>query len=802
MLTTYEVDGVLGYDLGKIVGSTNKPFTVKVEPGAFDITDWRALRATYGDSYVKVQRGNGDRIALVMRTWRPREEAERQTCVAYIEPKRKSEADVKKLLDEAEAAMDRLETMEDAELEIVWRRRNELHKESKFKMRQLINMECTRRYGCGMRPVEIRIPYNDKLDGAKIKATIVAQIRRQDIPEFIREWQVANVKIVTEGRRNIGDILTNVHKPTSIGRTCVCEEVQKQWPGLPMTNGHIAFIGRDVAANKVLSVCAMNIPRPTWFDMFCMWERVREQMPDAWKMDKKAWKQELFKAMKKGSGKMQESTEIPNTKEVFQMRKKMKGLVVGPVDKNNGELWGMCPVLYGKALRNMYSTTGGYDVVYPAKMSAYRKRRYSVEELPAQIMREKPLPKNQRGGEKDMIELFKRIYKRRGWDRYAKFNTKGGFNIPYVLLKAKNMTDKETRRAKIGKVRPIAPGTKHPMRKLMHYVGRAWSFVTARMQGEHFVLSKTKEAVDFLKEAERKIAPQGKMRAVILDIEGCYPNMPKETIRFAMRKIVQECRAQGYEGVSVPKYSDTRTCAWCSKRTTNQMIPFEVMLDVMEFSLDFAIVKMPDGRLRRQREGIPMGDPLSPGMTIATCAWMEKEWMQQLDARDKQRFVAKRFMDDILMIYAENDEWDYEKFEEDFRRSECYQEPLKLEEGTGGTFLETRFTIERNGFRYKLKNDNENGKAKIWRYQHFHSYSSFAQKRATLTACLKKVNLMASDRDSLRESALAKVGEFKKLGYPLGVLRKACALMGFVTGQGVWITVRDTIRQEDGEPST
>ena len=60
---------------------------------------------------------------------------------------------------------------------------------------------------------------------------------------------------------------------------------------------------------------------------------------------------------------------------------------------------------------------------------------------------------------------------------------------------------------------------------------------------------------------------------------------------------------------------------------------------------------------------------------------------------------------------------------------------------------------------------------------------------------------MASDRDSLRESALAKVGEFKKLGYPLGVLRKACALMGFVTGQGVWITVRDTIRQEDGEPS-
>ena len=34
---------------------------------------------------------------------------------------------------------------------------------------------------------------------------------------------------------------------------------------------------------------------------------------------------------------------------------------------------------------------------------------------------------------------------------------------------------------------------------------------------------------------------------------------------------------------------------------------------------------MPDGHLKRQIAGIPMGDALSPGMAIGTCAWMEKE---------------------------------------------------------------------------------------------------------------------------------------------------------------------------------
>ena len=166
---------------------------------------------------------------------------------------------------------------------------------------------------------------------------------------------------------------------------------------------------------------------------------------------------------------------------------------------------------------------------------------------------------------------------------------------------------------------------------------------------------------------------------------------------------------------------------------------------------------------------------------------------QTLSDECKRNFMARRYMDDILMVYAKVALWDHEKFMEDFRRSECYQAPLHLEPGTAGTFLETRYRVEANQFVFRLKNDNEDGQGRVWRYQHFDSHSPFMQKRATLTACLKKVHQMASDPDELYRSALDKCAEFSRLGYPHGVLRNACSYLGASTGEGRWITVRNAL---------
>jgi len=140
------------------------------------------------------------------------------------------------------------------------------------------------------------------------------------------------------------------------------------------------------------------------------------------------------------------------------------------------------------------------------------------------------------------------------------------------------------------------------------------------MPGEHFIIPSTRDVPGFLQEVMHDFAGQ-EIESKVLDIEGCYPNMPKEAIRFAMRAIVEEAKGQGHAGVSVPTRGKTRKCTWKEvKDGPYKWLDFKTMLTVLDFSLDQAIFRRKDGRLIRQALGIPMGDALSPAMTIGTCA--------------------------------------------------------------------------------------------------------------------------------------------------------------------------------------
>ena len=369
--------------------------------------------------------------------------------------------------------------------------------------------------------------------------------------------------------------------------------------------------------------------------------------------------------------------------------------------------------------------------------------------------------------------------------------------MPYALFKAKNVTDPTVRQEKWAKARPIAPGTKHPMRRLLHLVGRAWYWLAKRDEcGDSFVCENSQDVPRFLEQASRMISQQGPVAYTIKDIEGCFPSMPKDAIRMAMRDhVARIMRSSGQKGVSVPRYSDNSPCEWRRRKDDRRYIwiPFDVMIDVMEFALDHAIVQMPDGSLRRQKEGIPMGDSLSPAMTIITCAWMEDEWLQSISDADKARFTARRFMDDVLMVYAKADDWDHDAFIRDFVRSECYWPPLKLEDAKEATFLETTFDLRPDGrLEYWLKNDNARER-RVWRYQHYRSHAPFAQKRALIISSLRKVHKMASDRRRLYTSALDKLREFIALSYPSTLLRSACNRLAYTTGVGTWIGIRNSI---------
>ena len=108
------------------------------------------------------------------------------------------------------------------------------------------------------------------------------------------------------------------------------------------------------------------------------------------------------------------------------------------------------------------------------------------------------------------------------------------------------------------------------------------------------------------------------------------------------------------------------------------------------------------------------------------------------------------------------------RFKTDFHKSECYWDPLRLEDGGEGTFLETSFDLKPNGeVSHWLKNVNEPGKdPKVWRYAHYSSYTPWAAKRSIMISTLKKVDKMASDTENLVKSACWKLKEFARLDYP------------------------------------
>ena len=147
-------------------------------------------------------------------------------------------------------------------------------------------------------------------------------------------------------------------------------------------------------------------------------------------------------------------------------------------------------------------------------------------------------------------------------------------------------------------------------------------------------------------------------------------------------------------------------------------------------------------------------------------------------------------MDDIIMVYATPDWWDHERFLNDFTKSEIYCKPLKLTEGDDDTFLETSLKLEEGAFSYWLKNKNTD-ETKIWRYQHYDSYSPVAQKKALVKACLRKVNDMASNDRVMMESAKHKLQEFRRLEYPVAVLKQVCNYIATTTGNRRWIHIRN-----------
>ena len=136
----------------------------------------------------------------------------------------------------------------------------------------------------------------------------------------------------------------------------------------------------------------------------------------------------------------------------------------------------------------------------------------------------------------------------------------------------------------------------------------------------------------------------------LLSTDEPLARMLKDVIRKALEQLASDLSrpdpvtgALGPGGVAVPRRSTTQPCSWKKDKRGTVWIPWEIMIDVAKFTLDNAFVKMDEGVYLQQVGGIPMGDAISPGMTIAACDWMEKKWLESTSNEAKERTRARRY---------------------------------------------------------------------------------------------------------------------------------------------------------------
>ena len=380
------------------------------------------------------------------------------------------------------------------------------------------------------------------------------------------------------------------------------------------------------------------------------------------------------------------------------------------------------------------------------------------------------------------------MYNTRKWKAYGTFNTKGDLNVPYAILKTKKVVDPEMRQHCNKKMRPIAPSTKHPLSQIMHRAGRAWYFMSTTLPGEHFVLNRCDQVPMKLEDANRRF--EGNITVINQDIEGCFPNMPQHTIKEAARWACRAFTNLGHRGVWVPKQGKKLKCTFQPKggEWKYVWIPFSALLELLDFSLNNALIEMPNGCILKQCKGVPMGGAISPGATVITLAFMEQKYLATLSPRVKENFIALRYMDDLLtVIHTKSNH-----IVETYKNVRIYEGDLRLETTTPFTFLETWLEVNTQGkITYRLKNDNEwCSVPKVWRYQHWHSGASYTLKRGILLATLKKVDRMASDPSQLFISATEKIREFFHKQYPPGTIGFACNVMYNTTGNWMWKRIK------------
>jgi hypothetical protein len=242
-------------------------------------------------------------------------------------------------------------------------------------------------------------------------------------------------------------------------------------------------------------------------------------------------------------------------------------------------------------------------------------------------------------GPEAIVQEWYELYRANRWSQFGKFYQQGSIGKAYCFPKAKN----------IQKSRVIVSCAKHPLRQILHGVGRILIFLLCKCAFKHFNLYSVAELVQKI-ERYKAECPQGDvLLALVSDVKEMYTGMLhaqcKDAVAFLIDKSKEVLRSPF---ISVAKAKQGPM--FVGKSQSSEFICFHLddLLQFVEFELSNLYFGLGNEIVLLQLIGAAMGGFSSPGCAQAVASYAEYSSMQSFIASG--HLFAGRFMDDTLSL--------------------------------------------------------------------------------------------------------------------------------------------------------
>ena len=649
-------------------------------------------------------------------------------------------------------------------------RNNKLRNYSACSIEKYLQSRFKLRYS---KPYTIRLPYSPNLSMQAIKAQAMLLIDAMDTEPSYARLLKRRLRVVYTKRPSIEDFVSNHKKfckeyKHSQPPSCVCDKFLK----LPKVDGHVAFKATDVnfhLIKKCLHVNAKNIITPTEhsvthevkaaFGLFIseLQDAHVNVFPDDTDLQSQvednleSFQIEIVNDLKTTD------TCLPTMHDVIKFKRKYKGLVVCPLDKNTGCMFLCCPCYHRQQLQKTYTEN-----------KSYSKSKHK----PSVIL--------------DRWETFYDKHNYSKWFSYPRRKAGDDSRLPssYILPKNKD----------IKKARPITSYFNHPFKRVFNAAGRGLLHILESTREEHFNMSNVSDLMNKVEKLNEKCTQEKSCKRSCLCLNGDLANMYTSLDHTSIRKAVRwllDCvrKTSRRKEVSIPiskiegKTHLGRTGDADSKRIN---FTFDELLEIVDFDLDNTYFKVGDTMLQ-QKVGIPMGSPLSPALAQIICAFYESNTIKQARSAGITNEVdGVRYVDDLTaVIYYDpssplstSNAYDLSK-----RIQYGYHPNMELEvEDTDEPFkfLSSMIRINKKTCKIRAKFHNKNtaqikhSKPQLFlTYQHFESFAPVRQKSSVVISTIHRIGNACNSVQYAQKAFNLLCLELKGLRYPDKIILRA-----------------------------